>query len=1099
MDEINTSIDKNENKTIQSESETETNKNSVVPSIDNFFSLVDSTNDSINLDREQCDLVNTTNKNTEYTNLYESGINSQSCDKKDEEELLLPKGRGKYYLSSVSSMSSLFSPENEEKKEMESQNDKIEKNSIEEVKTNEENSSPSRIMVGMNPDKFVNALNNFASLSISEDYHFHESFIRNKSNENSTVSSNNSLNNIFDQFITTNPINSDNKERVSISTPDNINNSNFVNINPNLLEGTQQNLPDITQRDTIINNDRDSVAIDIYSNPVCPPLNDLQIRPINLPSSSTIQDYNDKPISRRFSRVSNFGSRTRNNSNATPKSSILNQYKSSSGEYESDGSEDESCEENFNDIEQGYENDDESEGENQDKERQSDFDEPKNKITVKNFLKKGIKPNLKFRKSKKVILPSQARSARIEAALSRRNYMINSALNVVRRDKLQKMKDEMREYYNDLVKKVSNFKEAKEKGMIVNEKEYLNNIKKMQWIEKRLEGHSFGEDLARTGKEKTFWLWRYLRGNISSSHNKNPKQWNELARADRDQVKSLIIDLAYALGSYGMPAHRLDYAISAASSFYGIDAEISVTLTQFLVTFHDFMIDEAFEVECQPNLPSSSSFVNLEKEWRNLSHELDSVTSEENTGSLHDASDDSASIGRNYNSRGNIYSYKTHSSDTDSDTNTLKSNNSPKSSKSNQSSNLRRRRSSNSNKSSNSSKSKSSKKLDIYQFNLTSPSIGGAPYNETEAQTKKIVRDEMSFLIQHSTHFIKLKAIAMDLDKLVQLEQLCHLLYNGHLTIKEARERLHIVMKKRHIYSYPPVLFVCNVGSAIAFSVILQATWGEVISVAVAASIITILDLIINRIFSIFSKVFLPLSSILAGFVAILMRWLFINNIHVSVFLVSLCSVINYLPGYGFVTAVSELTEKRNEAGLVRLSGVIMTMLQMGFGIVIGTSLDQVILPKQETPNYTNPLWLQTICIVIATTLWAFCFKVPLKLFSFLFIAFSAVLVFYSAYAVNLLGVSFIGSFVGGMVTGILGQIYSYITRHPSIVISSVVILQQVPGSSGVRAVAAFGDGNILLTVEHFVKGVAISLSIVFGLMLGRLLFPIDKKMSLQG
>mmetsp|Transcript_1493 Transcript_1493/g.5094 ORF Transcript_1493/g.5094 Transcript_1493/m.5094 type:complete len:1031 (-) Transcript_1493:64-3156(-) len=883
----------------------------------------------------------------------------------------------------------------------------------------------------------------------------------------------------------------------------------------------------------------------------------------------------------------------------------------------SPGHDDDSSEADHNDESSsrdgGYDDDEEDDLTEYDAESdhptEDDRGSQKSAKRVKEYVSQQLNPKFRLRKKlvsrhlkkKKFALPSQVMAAKKEVAQHRQNTRLQIALNMARRNKLLQLKSEMQDTLNGLDKKIQQFKEAKSKGMIVNEREYLQCVKKRKWIEKRLKGFR-SADLARSGKESTSWVWRYLTGR-SSLPARNPVSWKELAVEDKVQVKNLIIDLIWAFLSFGMPAYRLDYAITMTATFYGLDAEMSVTPSHFFVAFHDFLIDEDEPLNPPPSShggaadgvqgamfshPSTISLTSLEKEWQNLSNNIvdsdsldgmggqnrqqsddenanddnffgqdpareanlnssdddeppprlsqppatDQYSSDQNcpVGQFRpherfedDVSSDSRQLRRRFQSSSmqnhrHMPSVQHYDSEEDesgySATSELRSPvtetqedthshseqqqfKKPKRQKLIEDAKLTRRKTSpNSDDDTPVGDPRGREPLSrrpsvVYGGSSTmAPTIDINP-NKSQSKRAKYHHAEMSFLMCNSTHFVKVKATAMDLQKTVHLQNLCALLYGGFITIKEARGRLKEILKLRHIFTYPPVHFTCNVLAALGFSIILGANWVEMLCVAVGTMVVTIMEILLLRVFTLFAKLFVPLASIAGGLVGVLMRWAFINVLPVSPFLVGLCSVINLLPGYSLVLGITEISEKKTEAGMLRLSETAMKMVQIGFGLVIGGSLEQVWLPPQDAPAiYSNPLWAQVIGLVVAILCWALSFRVPVRIFIMIYIVFSAILVFFATYLTGLVAGSMIANFVGGLCVGLTCQVYSILTGQPSIAVSAPVILQLVPGSSGVRAAHAFGTGDSVKALEHVLNGVAIALSITIGFTVGRLMIP---------
>jgi uncharacterized membrane protein YjjB (DUF3815 family) len=90
-----------------------------------------------------------------------------------------------------------------------------------------------------------------------------------------------------------------------------------------------------------------------------------------------------------------------------------------------------------------------------------------------------------------------------------------------------------------------------------------------------------------------------------------------------------------------------------------------------------------------------------------------------------------------------------------------------------------------------------------------------------------------------------------------------------------------------------------------------------------------------------------------------------------------------------------------------------------------------------------------------------------------------------------------IGACAGAFVVGVIANIFSMISRHPSIVVSSIGIMLLLPGSLSYKSVNAFLNNDATSGITFLFQAIETALSITAGLLLSDIFALRRKKLSL--
>jgi len=164
-------------------------------------------------------------------------------------------------------------------------------------------------------------------------------------------------------------------------------------------------------------------------------------------------------------------------------------------------------------------------------------------------------------------------------------------------------------------------------------------------------------------------------------------------------------------------------------------------------------------------------------------------------------------------------------------------------------------------------------------------------------------------------------------------------------------------------------------------------------------------------------------------------------------------SIVVLLPGLTLTLALNELGTGHLVAGTARLTGSMMTFLQIGLGVGLGSRLAQVLpgVPLDRVPA-ALPTWVLWVLLVVTAVALGVLFRARWR--EVPWIIGGALLAFWGARGGVLLLGAGLGTVVGALLVGVAGNLYARLRRRPAVVVIVPSIILLVPGSIGYRSLS---------------------------------------------
>jgi uncharacterized membrane protein YjjP (DUF1212 family) len=321
------------------------------------------------------------------------------------------------------------------------------------------------------------------------------------------------------------------------------------------------------------------------------------------------------------------------------------------------------------------------------------------------------------------------------------------------------------------------------------------------------------------------------------------------------------------------------------------------------------------------------------------------------------------------------------------------------------------------------------------------------------------------------------------LERLARLSRIAEQVSNGGLDTAEARRQIEQTMSTRPRWGKLSAV-IAYVLSAAAFSVFFHGGWIEVLTGTCVGLAVGLLSVTMQR-FSrrLFELVAAAVAAVIAN-LAHLVVGEFVEWIPLAAGLIIL------LPGLAMVDAIEELAHAQMTSGAARMAGVGIALLAMAFGAVLGLSAVPPALElamEQAEPTFQlGWIWLTPALIAVAAGSTVRFRARPVDFWSAL--GASSLALVASRYATSLLG-EFAGPFIAALLLGLSAHVFANALRQPAEMFLVPGLALLVPGSFGVRTMAALLDENTVLGVDTAFHMFLTAMALVAGLLFSDSLF----------
>ncbi|MEZ6242992.1 MAG: threonine/serine exporter family protein [Phycisphaerales bacterium] len=336
---------------------------------------------------------------------------------------------------------------------------------------------------------------------------------------------------------------------------------------------------------------------------------------------------------------------------------------------------------------------------------------------------------------------------------------------------------------------------------------------------------------------------------------------------------------------------------------------------------------------------------------------------------------------------------------------------------------------------------------------------------------------------ESETRLVEVNSSDVNLERLVLLDKVLNDVWDDKLSVAEGIARIREVVGARDKYGavIPVLAFMLLSGSAAQF---FGGGWPEIATASVVGMIVGVLCDLSRR-----SRAYARVLEFVAGVIAVLVAML-AGRVWgtMSVETVTLAGVIYLIPGLTLTTAVTELSTRNLVSGTARLIGALTVLVSIGFGVVVGQRVGQMLGLGMGERGGALGEW--TVWASLAVTAPSLVVLFRARWVDVWIIAVSSVVAFFAArVGVRELG-SEVGVCVAAFAVGMLANGYARTLNRPSVVASVPGILLLVPGAIGFQSFSAFTSHDAVEGVQLAFEMILVAVSLVAGLLLANVALP---------
>lgn len=331
------------------------------------------------------------------------------------------------------------------------------------------------------------------------------------------------------------------------------------------------------------------------------------------------------------------------------------------------------------------------------------------------------------------------------------------------------------------------------------------------------------------------------------------------------------------------------------------------------------------------------------------------------------------------------------------------------------------------------------------------------------------------------TRMERLNPGKVNLSKLRHVDQTVDYVVDNKITIDEGVDLIETVLAQKVLYNNYLVTLSYGLIS-LGVSVFLKGNWIDAFS-----------SFILGLIVGIFSETVKEerLDSIREGVVAFGISIIALASTLISPYIntniVILSSLIVLVPGLMITTSMGELASQNLTSGTARLTGAIMILMKISFGVYLAT---QLCLHFGIQPQATGEtihhfgfivLMLLSVSVGLSCTFQAQKSDIP-------WIIMAAFLSYFSSKLFAGLSSEAAGPFLSGTLIAATSNIFSRSLNRPAMIFLLPAIILLVPGSIGFKGINLVFNKNLLAGVDNIFNMGLIGISLVSGTYFGSLI-----------
>ena len=330
---------------------------------------------------------------------------------------------------------------------------------------------------------------------------------------------------------------------------------------------------------------------------------------------------------------------------------------------------------------------------------------------------------------------------------------------------------------------------------------------------------------------------------------------------------------------------------------------------------------------------------------------------------------------------------------------------------------------------------------------------------------------------------------SVNLSKLADLTDVMDQLADGSLNPDQADERVRAIDSAPLRYS-PPLELLGFVAIALGVAPLIGGGLRETL-LAGALGIVTGLSVLWLRTHSERSRLITPVTAALITFLGTL--WCGFDP-QTALMPAVIGAMIALVPGMDMTTASRELATGHLVAGSSRMAFAMMIFALLTFGLVMGGLAGQALVgPVDLVSPSLRPVWLLPVAVLVAA--FGLMLLTQAHKRDWIWMLAACLIAWAGASLGSWLQAPVIGAFIGALAVGLAGNLFVHFTGRPGSIMHIPGLILLVPGSIGLRSLAALLGDDVISGIETAMLAVIIAVALTTGIILASVLLPPKNKL----
>lgn len=321
----------------------------------------------------------------------------------------------------------------------------------------------------------------------------------------------------------------------------------------------------------------------------------------------------------------------------------------------------------------------------------------------------------------------------------------------------------------------------------------------------------------------------------------------------------------------------------------------------------------------------------------------------------------------------------------------------------------------------------------------------------------------------------------VNLSKLRHVDQTVDYVVEDKMTIEQGTDLIGNILNQKPLYNNYLVTFSYGLISC-GVSIFLKGSWVDAFS-----------SFILGLIVGLFSETVKEerLDSIREGITAFFITMVTLSctliTPHLNTNIIILSSLIVLVPGLMVTTSMIELASQNLTSGTARLTGSMMILMKISFGVYLATKLALTLgISPHATQVTVHPIWVNIIMLLVVATGLSFTFQANKSDMPWIIAA--ASLSFASSKLFAMISSEAAGPFLSGAIIAATSNVFSRYKKRPAMIFLLPAIILLVPGSIGFKGINLVFNKDLLAGVDSIFNMGLIGISLVSGTYFGSLL-----------